>query len=51
MQSYTLQDRTGGRFEQLRRVPLGSNWPASAPGQVPRPGVVAIRRMDGAPLP
>jgi len=51
IQSYTLQDREGGRFEQLRRVPLGSNWPATAPGQVPRPGVVAIRRLDGAPLP
>jgi secreted PhoX family phosphatase len=50
IQSYVLRDRDGGRFEQLRRVPLGSNWPANRPGAVPRPGVVAIRRHDGGPL-
>jgi len=50
IQAYTLQDRDGGHFQQLRRVPLGSNWPANEPGRVPRPGVVAIRRLDGAPL-
>jgi secreted PhoX family phosphatase len=50
VQAYTLQDRNGGRFEQLRQVPLGSNWPSSAAGTPPRPGVVAIRRLDGGPL-
>jgi len=50
IQAYTLTDRDGGRFEQLRQVPLGSNWPSGQPGQIPRPGVVAIRRLDGAPL-
>jgi secreted PhoX family phosphatase len=50
IQAYTLRDRNGGSFEQLRQVPLGSNWPSGQPGQVPRPGVVAIRRQDGAPL-
>jgi secreted PhoX family phosphatase len=50
MQAYNLRDRAGGRFEQLRRVPLGSNWPASEPGRSPRPAVVAIRRLDGGPL-
>lgn len=50
IQAYTLTDRDGGRFEQLRQVPLGSNWPSGSPGQTPRPGVVAIRRLDGAPL-
>jgi secreted PhoX family phosphatase len=49
-QAHTLEDGDGGRFEQLRRVPLGSNWPARAPGRPPRPGVVAIRRNDGRPL-
>jgi hypothetical protein len=50
IQAHTLIDRDGGRFEQLRQVPLGSNWPTGQPGQIPRPGVVAIRRLDGAPL-
>ncbi len=50
VQAYTLLDRNGGSFEQLRQVPLGSNWPSAQPGQIPRPGVVAIRRLDGAPL-
>jgi secreted PhoX family phosphatase len=50
IQAFTLQDRGGRPFEQLRRVPLGSNWPSGAPGQPPRPGVVVIRRQDGGPL-
>jgi secreted PhoX family phosphatase len=50
VQAYTLQDRQGGRFEQLRQVPLGSNWPSAAAGTPPRPAVVAIRRLDGGPL-
>jgi hypothetical protein len=50
MQTHTLHDRDGGRFEQRRRVPLGSNWPSGVPGRVPRPGLVAIRRSDGQPL-
>lgn len=51
VQAYALPDRNGGPFEQLRRVPLGSNWPSSAAGTPPPPGVVAIRRLDGGPLP
>ena len=50
MQAYTLHDRDGGSFEQLRQVPLGSNWPSSAAGSPPRPAVVAIRRLEGGPL-
>ena len=49
-QAHALVDRNGKRFEQLRWVPLGSNWPSGVPGRPPRPGVVAIRRLDGAPL-
>ncbi len=48
-QGYTVFDRDGQPFEQLRWVPLGSNWP-SAPGRAPRPAVVAIRRQTGAKL-
>ena len=49
-QSHALVDREGGAFQQLRQVPLGSNWPAQAPGRPPRPGVVAIRRQSGQAL-
>ena len=49
-QAHTLETRDGQAFEQLRRVPLGSNWPSGIPGRVPRPGVVAIRRLGGGPL-
>jgi secreted PhoX family phosphatase len=49
-QAHTLEDRQGRRFQQLRQVPLGSNWPSGVPGRPPRPGVVAIRRGDGQPL-
>ncbi len=49
-QAFTLVDRQGSRFPQLRQVPLGSNWPSGAPGRPPRPGVVVIRRADGSAL-
>jgi secreted PhoX family phosphatase len=49
-QAHQLVDRDGQPFEQLRQVPLGSNWPSGAPGRPPRPGVVAIRRLDHQPL-
>lgn len=50
VQSFSLVDRRGRRFQQLRRVPLGSNWPSGAPERPPRPGVVVIRRVNGEPL-
>ena len=50
IQAHELVDRDGGVFQQLRTVPLGSNWPAQAPGRPPRPGVVAIQRSNGQPL-
>ena len=49
-QAHDLVDRAGRTFQQLRKVPLGSNWPAQAPGRPPRPGVVAIRRQNGEAL-
>lgn len=50
IQTHQLVDREGGSFQQLRTVPLGSNWPSGVPGRAPRPGIVAIRRLDGGPL-
>jgi secreted PhoX family phosphatase len=49
-QAFQLRDRGNQRFSQLRQVPLGSNWPSGLPGRLPRPGVVAITRLDGAAL-
>ncbi len=49
-QTHQLVDRDGQPFEQLRQVPLGSNWPSGVPGRPPRPGVVAIRRLNGEGL-
>ena len=40
--------RDGTLFEQVRRVPLGSNWPSGKLGVAPRPAVVAIRRRPGS---
>lgn len=50
IQVHQLSDRTGQPIEQLRTVPLGSNWPAQAPGRPPRPGVVVVQRRDGQPF-
>jgi len=50
VQAHQLVDRNGVAFDQLRTVPLGSNWPSGVPGRPPRPGVVAIRRLEGGPL-
>ncbi|MCB4394164.1 DUF839 domain-containing protein [Synechococcus sp. HB1133] len=49
-QAHDLVDRDGKAFQQLRQLPLGSNWPAQAPGRPARPGVVAVRRSSGEPL-
>ncbi|MFM7361915.1 MAG: PhoX family protein [Cyanobium sp.] len=50
VQAIDLVDRGGAPFQQLRTVPLGSNWPSGVPGRPPRPAVVAIRRHSGGPL-
>ena len=48
--TFNLQLSNGEPLEQLRWVPLGSNWPSSKAGAVPRPGVVVISRSDQKPL-
>ena len=50
VQTHRVQDRLGRAIQQLRRVPLGSNWPAQAPDRPPRPALVAIQRSTGQPL-
>ena len=49
-QAFQLRDLRNQPFSQLRQVPLGSNWPSGLSGRLPRPGVVAITRLDGAAL-
>ncbi len=49
-QVHRLLDRDGASFDQLRWVPLGSNWPSGVPGAHPRPSIVAIRRLAGGSL-
>ena len=43
----TVAARDGTTFEQLRSVPLGSNWPSNVRGEAPRPAVVCITRAYG----
>jgi secreted PhoX family phosphatase len=49
-QAFTLRDRNNQPFQQLRRVPVGSNWPSGLADRAPRPGVVMIQRQGGGPL-
>ena len=50
IQAFSLRDRKGAAFEQLRKVPLGSNWPSGVPDRAPRPSVVTIQRRAGGAL-
>jgi secreted PhoX family phosphatase len=43
---FVLKTTNGQEFEQMRQVPLGSNWPSGQVNQPPRPAVVAIRRTE-----
>ena len=45
--SFQLKLTNGEPLEQLRWVPLGSNWPN---GGLPKPGVVVIHRRNGQAL-
>ncbi|ERN40625.1 putative phosphatase [Rubidibacter lacunae KORDI 51-2] len=45
-----MQTTNGQDFVQARVVPTGSNWPGKQPNDPPRPGVIAVRRIDGNPL-
>jgi secreted PhoX family phosphatase len=50
IQVQKMVDRNGVGFEQLRTVPLGSNWPSGVPDRPPRAGIVAIHRFQGGAL-
>jgi len=47
---YAMKTTKGEIFPQSRQVPIGSNWPDKAMNAAPKPAVVAVRRIDSAPL-
>jgi len=48
---FVLRTTDGQPFTQQRQVPIGSNWPGKRPNDPPRPGLVAVYRRDGKPIP
>lgn len=42
--THVVHDRADRPFEQIRKVPVGSNFPAGTTDTAPRPSVVCIRR-------
>jgi uncharacterized protein len=46
VREFVMRTTTGQEFMQKRTVPIGSNWPAKAANEPPRPAVVAVRRLD-----
>ena len=43
---FVMKTTDGREFVQERLVPIGSNWPSKKPNDPPRPGIVAVRRLD-----
>jgi len=46
----SMRTPDGQEFMQIRRVPIGSNWPNKTINAPPKPAVVAIRRQDAQPI-
>jgi secreted PhoX family phosphatase len=47
---FPLRLSDGSSVNQLRWVPLGSNWPQGEANAAPKPSVLEVRRSDGKPL-
>jgi secreted PhoX family phosphatase len=47
---FALKTTDGREFFQVRKVPIGSNWPSKEPNQPPRPSIVAVRRKNNKPI-
>ncbi|MEM8962375.1 MAG: alkaline phosphatase PhoX [Acidobacteriota bacterium] len=43
-ETFIIHDRADQPFEQVRTVPVGSNWPSKTSGDAPRPSVICITR-------
>jgi hypothetical protein len=45
-----MKTTDGREFTQIRKVPIGSNWPSKEPNQPPRSSIVAVRRKNNKPI-
>jgi secreted PhoX family phosphatase len=45
-----MKTTDGREFTQIRKVPIGSNWPSKKPNQPPKSSIVAVRRKDNKPI-
>lgn len=50
VRKFAMRTTDGKEFMQTREVPIGSNWPGKQPNDPPKPSVIAVRRINGAPL-
>ncbi|WP_371321978.1 PhoX family protein [Thermoleptolyngbya sichuanensis] len=50
VRKFAMRTTDGKEFMQEREVPIGSNWPGKRPNDPPKPSVIAVRRINGAPL-
>lgn len=46
VRKFAMKTTDGREFTQVRKVPIGSNFPAKKPNDPPKPCVVVIRRQD-----
>ena len=47
---YTMKTTDGREFTQIRKVPVGSNWPSKEPNQPLCSSIVAVRRKNNKPI-
>jgi len=47
---FAMRTTDGKEFMQTRKVPIGSNWPTLKPNDLPKPAVVAIRKIDNSSI-
>ena len=45
---FSMQTTNGEAFMQIRKVPIGSNWPTLQPNNPPKPSIVAIRKENNS---
>lgn len=43
---FLIKTTDGKEFKQIRRVPIGSNWPSKKVNDPPKPSLVSVRRKD-----
>ena len=43
---FLIKTTDGEEFKQMRRVPVGSNWPSKKVNHPPKPSLVSVRRKN-----